>query len=92
MSANSRNVGGRGVGVAVGVEAGAGVFVDVGDKVGVKVAVSNGVFVGAGVTVDVGARPQADKAKPKDAAPLNLRKSRRVSFFGLSLAITLSNF
>uniref|UniRef100_UPI00321FC224 hypothetical protein n=1 Tax=Thermogutta sp. TaxID=1962930 RepID=UPI00321FC224 len=54
-----------GVGVAVGVA--------VGVLVGAAVAVGDGVAVGAWVT------PQADKMNPREAVPLNLRKSRRLS-------------
>lgn len=84
-SAYSRKVSG---GLSVGVEAGAtvgvevrvGVLVEVGDKVDVNVAVGNGVSVGTSVAVGFGEVPQADKIKLRDVAPLNLRKSRRVSF------------
>ena len=64
-------VGGGGVGVKVGV------FVAVGN--GVNVAVAVAVVVGAGNFVE--STPQAESAKPADAMPAALRKSRRVSLF-----------
>jgi hypothetical protein len=48
--------------------------------VGAVVAVGNGVALGAGVDVGADTGAQADKTSPPPATPINLIKSRRVSF------------
>jgi hypothetical protein len=78
------------VGVAVGVLVGVGVGGIVGVAVGVLVGVGAAVAVGIGVlvgtsvgggvaVVGVGMPLQADKMSPREAVPLNLSKSRRLS-------------
>lgn len=85
LSARLRRVGGLGVAVTVDVVVGFGVTVRVGECVEVdvavdvgRVAVEVGNWVGGIVGVAPGGwgRPQAAKAKPKDAELLALRNAR----------------
>lgn len=83
LRANSPRVGGIGVAVNVGVEVLVGIEVAIADGVTVDVcvAVAGSVAVCVGADVDVGVgvglMPQADNVKPREVAPVNLRKSRR---------------
>jgi hypothetical protein len=51
------------------------------------VGVGDDVFVNVGVAVGASLKPQADKARPKDVAPVSLRKSRLDS--GLEFIIVI---